>query len=56
LKINPFFTEMLQLILVLAAAPLFTGWVKMVKCWSQGRTSPSLLQPTGTSGSSSAKM
>ena len=25
--------------------PLFAGWVKMVKCWFQGRTSPSLFQP-----------
>jgi formate hydrogenlyase subunit 4 len=35
----------MQLFLVLAAAPLFAGWVKMVKCWFQGRTSPSLFQP-----------
>jgi formate hydrogenlyase subunit 4 len=45
LKIHPFFLEMLQLVLVLTAAPLFAGWVKRVKCWMQGRSSPSLLQP-----------
>lgn len=37
--------ETTQVALLLAAAPLFTGWVKMVKCWMQGRTAPSLLQP-----------
>jgi len=43
--INPFITELLQLVLVLVGAPLFAGWVKVVKCWFQGRTSPSLFQP-----------
>jgi formate hydrogenlyase subunit 4 len=36
---------MLQVALLLVLAPLFTGWVKMVKCSLQGRTSPSLFQP-----------
>ncbi len=45
MTVNPFLTEMLQVVLVLAGAPLFAGWVKMVKCWFQGRTSPSLFQP-----------
>jgi len=45
LKIPTFFIEMLQIALALFAAPLFAGWVKMVKCWTQSRTSPSLLQP-----------
>ena len=31
--------------MLLFVAPLFAGWVKMVKCWFQGRTSPSLFQP-----------
>ncbi len=31
--------------MLLTVAPLFVGWVKMVKCWFQGRTSPSLFQP-----------
>ncbi len=43
--INAFILEIAQIILLLAMAPLFTGWVKMVKCWLQGRTAPSLLQP-----------
>jgi formate hydrogenlyase subunit 4 len=45
LEINPFLIELLQIALLLALAPVFTGWVKMVKCWLQGRTSPSLFQP-----------
>jgi formate hydrogenlyase subunit 4 len=45
LKVPTFFIEILQGALVLFAAPLFAGWVKMVKCWTQSRTSPSLLQP-----------
>ncbi len=41
----PFFLELLQLLALAAIAPLFAGWVKMLKCWSQSRTSPGLLQP-----------
>src|SRR3990172_10887916 len=45
MSIHPFIIEILQIALLLAFAPLFAGWVKMVKCWLQGRTSPSLFQP-----------
>lgn len=45
MKIPTFFIEMLQIALVLSLAPLFAGWVKVVKCWTQGRTSPGLFQP-----------
>jgi formate hydrogenlyase subunit 4 len=45
LKIDPSITEILQIAVLLFMAPLFAGWVKMVKCWFQGRTSPSLFQP-----------
>ena len=41
----PFFLELLQVLALAAIAPVFAGWVKMVKCWSQGRTTPGLLQP-----------
>ena len=37
--------EPLQIALLVGVAPLFIGWVRMLKCWSQGRTSASLLQP-----------
>jgi formate hydrogenlyase subunit 4 len=41
----PLFLEALQVLALLAIAPLYAGWVKMLKCWSQGRTSAGLLQP-----------
>ena len=45
LDLHPFLIELAQVAVLLFVAPLFTGWVKMVKCWSQGRTPPSLFQP-----------
>ncbi len=45
MNIHPFFIAVAQVALLLFAAPLFAGWVKMMKCWFQGRTSPSLFQP-----------
>jgi formate hydrogenlyase subunit 4 len=41
----PFLLEVLQVLALAAVAPLFAGWVKTLKCWSQGRTTPGLLQP-----------
>ncbi len=41
----PFIMEVLQILILLAAAPVFTGWIRMLKCWLQGRTSPGLFQP-----------
>lgn len=45
MKIHPFLIEVAQVAVLLFAAPLFAGWVKMVKCWSQGRTAAGLFQP-----------
>ncbi len=45
LSIHPFFIEIAQVAILLFIAPVFAGWVKMVKCWFQGRTSPGLFQP-----------
>jgi len=45
MTIHPLLIELLQIAVLLLVAPLFAGWVKMVKCWFQGRTSPSLFQP-----------
>ncbi|HLE41297.1 MAG TPA: NADH-quinone oxidoreductase subunit H [Nitrospirota bacterium] len=42
---DPIIIELLQILVLLVVAPAFTGWVKMLKCWSQGRTSPGLFQP-----------
>ncbi|MFQ5465287.1 MAG: respiratory chain complex I subunit 1 family protein [Thermodesulfobacteriota bacterium] len=41
----PIIIECAQVLLVLIGAPLFIGWVRMLKCWSQGRSSAGLLQP-----------
>ncbi|MCL4492800.1 MAG: NADH-quinone oxidoreductase subunit H [Nitrospirae bacterium] len=41
----PFIIEILQIIVLLGAAPAYVGWVRMLKCWSQGRTSPGIFQP-----------
>jgi formate hydrogenlyase subunit 4 len=45
LTIYPIIIEIVQVAILLLLAPLFKGWVKMVKCWFQGRTAPSLFQP-----------
>ncbi|BCX89498.1 hypothetical protein MIN45_P1871 [Methylomarinovum tepidoasis] len=37
--------NLLQVILFVAAAPLLSGWIKKLKCWSQNRRAPSILQP-----------
>ena len=45
MNFSPLLIELMQLLLLLAAAPVFAGWVKMLKCWMQGRRSPGLFQP-----------
>jgi len=45
MKLYRFIIEILQIAIVLGAAPAFTGWVRMLKCWSQGRTSAGIFQP-----------
>lgn len=34
-----------QVVFLLATAPMFVGWVRSLKCWTQGRSTPGLLQP-----------
>jgi len=41
----PYITEALQFGIVLFLSPLLSGWIKMLKCLSQGRRSPGLFQP-----------
>ncbi len=45
MNIAPFIIESLQVIVLLAIAPAFIGWIRMLKCWAQGRTAAGLLQP-----------
>jgi len=43
--ISLFFVDVLQLGVVICLSPALVGWVRMLKCWSQGRTSAGLMQP-----------
>jgi len=45
MKISPFIIEMLQVFALIVLAPAFAGWIRMLKCWSQGRRSAGILQP-----------
>ncbi|MFA5074032.1 MAG: NADH-quinone oxidoreductase subunit H [Nitrospirota bacterium] len=45
MTIHSIIIEVIQIVVLLFTAPLFAGWIKMVKCWLQGRTSPSIFQP-----------
>lgn len=45
MNLNPYIIELLQVITLLGLAPAFVGWVRMLKCWAQGRTSAGLMQP-----------
>ena len=45
MTMHPLAIEILQLLMLLGLAPAFAGWVKVVKCRLQGRTSPGILQP-----------
>ena len=38
-------TQLLELIVALAAAPLFLGWINQCRAWLQNRSAPSLWQP-----------
>jgi formate hydrogenlyase subunit 4 len=42
---SSFIIEILQVIILIGLSPMFAGWVKMLKCWSQGRLSAGILQP-----------
>ncbi len=45
MNIGPLFVEVLQVVILLGLAPAFVGWIRVLKCWSQGRTSAGLFQP-----------
>ncbi|HXW68226.1 MAG TPA: NADH-quinone oxidoreductase subunit H [Dissulfurispiraceae bacterium] len=40
-----FLIEIVQVAALLGLSPLFIGWVRMLKCWTQGRSSAGILQP-----------
>lgn len=39
------FLQMAQFLVVLFVSPMFVAWIRMLKCWSQGRASAGLFQP-----------
>jgi formate hydrogenlyase subunit 4 len=43
--IYPILIESLQVVTVLVASPLLVGWIRALKCWSQGRSSAGVFQP-----------
>lgn len=45
MTVHPYAIEVLQILILLGAAPLFAGWVKTVKCRMQGRSYAGVLQP-----------
>lgn len=45
MKLYKFVIEIIQIAILLGCAPAFTGWVRMLKCWTQGRTSAGIFQP-----------
>ncbi len=45
MNIYPFLIEILQVLILLAVAPAFVGWVRVLKCWSQSRGSAGIFQP-----------
>ena len=42
---HPFVIEVFQFLILLLAAPAFTGWIRMVKCRLQGRSNAGIAQP-----------
>jgi len=42
---SPLLIEVLQVVILVGLAPALVGWIRMLKCWSQGRTSAGLFQP-----------
>ena len=38
-------SQLLEIVIAIALAPLLTGWVNQVRAWLQNRTAPSLWQP-----------
>jgi formate hydrogenlyase subunit 4 len=43
-----FFSQILEILVALAAAPLLTGWVNQCRAWLQNKRAPSLFQPYRT--------
>jgi len=42
---NGIFIILLQMAVLVGLSPALVGWIRTLKCWAQGRTTPGLLQP-----------
>ena len=45
ITISGLFSQLFEILLALAAAPLLTGWINMCRAWLQNRRAPSIWQP-----------
>ena len=45
MKSGPFVAQVLEIVVSLAAAPIFLGWVNQCRAWLANRTAPSVLLP-----------
>jgi formate hydrogenlyase subunit 4 len=45
MTVNELLTQSLEIIVAVAAAPLFLGWINQCRAWLQNRSAPSVLQP-----------
>ena len=50
MTVAAFMSQLLQLALALALAPLLVGWVNQCRAWLSNRTPPSLFLPYRTIG------
>ena len=48
MTLSGFLSQLLQLAVALALAPLLVGWVNQCRAWLQGKGAPSLLLPYRT--------
>jgi formate hydrogenlyase subunit 4 len=45
MNINNLIIDLIQVIAFFALSPLYISWIRTLKCWMQGRRSPSIFQP-----------
>jgi len=45
MKVQTLAIDLLQVVIFIGLSPLYVSWIRMMKCWMQGRRSPGLFQP-----------
>jgi formate hydrogenlyase subunit 4 len=45
MSLSGIFSQLLEIVVALLAAPLLTGWINQCRAWLQNKTAPGLLQP-----------